>query len=204
MPSERVSVGDQSGGDGGAELARAGVCAVTDELEQSLEKREGSKRGGVRPNSGPKPYGERYKRQIAKTAEIMGKALPEAAQATVDLAKGAYYLMVWNGRTKQYEKPRDQRIADSCVEIGGDMIRVYRELPSIKAIEVIFDRLMGKVPQPVDITIRQAIAEVTEVQALLVRVIEEHVPSEYLTPIREELDRVAEHHSHARTAVGLD
>lgn len=131
----------------------------------------------------------------------MGRMLPEAAQATVDLATGAYYLLVYNPRTKSYEKPRTQKIADDSVEAG--LIKVYRELPNVKAIEIMFERLMGKVPQPVDITVRQAVSDVTEAQAILMRVIEEHVPSEYLAPIREELDRVAEHHHSARAAVGL-
>jgi hypothetical protein len=100
-----------------------------------------------------------------------------------------------------WEKPKSDKVMEGS--LGTGLIRVYREPPSIKAIEIMFDRLMGKVPQPVDITVRQAVAEVTDAQAILMRVIEEHVPSEYLAPIREELDRVAQHHSAARTAVGI-
>lgn len=175
---------------------------MSDEIEQLPEKRQGSKRGGARPNSGPQPYGQRYKRQIAKTADIMGKALPEAAQATVDLATGAYYLMVWNRHTQTYEKPRTKAIADAAVETGSEFIRVYQELPSMKAIEVMYERIMGKVAQPVDITVKRAVAEVISAQDTLMRIIEEHVSDEVLTLIRDDLARVAGHHNAALAAVG--
>lgn len=168
------------------------------------ENQEKPKHGGRRNPPGGRPPNEvKYKAKISKATDIMGRMLPEAAQATVDLATGAYYLMIWNPKTKTYEKPRTAAVADRCVAIGGDMIRVYRELPSAKAIEIMFDRLMGKVPQPIDITTRQAVGDIMEAQRILMRVIEEHVPEEYLATIRAELERVAQHHSDARAAVGL-
>lgn len=177
------------------------------DLETPSDNPEGIKKagngwGGKRAGAGQPPNAQKYKRQIAKATDTMGRMLPEAAAATVDLATGAYYLLVYNPRTKNYEKPRTEEIADSSVEAG--LIKVYRELPNIKAIEVMFERLMGKVPQPVDVTVRQAVADVMEAQEILMRVIEEHVPAEYLPQIRAELDRVARHHSNARAAVGIE
>lgn len=158
--------------------------------------------GGARPRAGRPPNEVKYKTKISKATDIMGRMLPEAAQATVDLATGAYVLLVFNSKKAAWEKPANMRVAQAAVDMGH--FRVYQELPSMRAVEVMFERLMGKVPQPVDITVRQAVSEVTEAQAILLRVIEEHVPSEYLTPIREELERVAQHHSNARTAVGIE
>jgi hypothetical protein len=121
------------------------------------------KRGGLRSPAGGRPPNEvKYKAKISKATDIMGRMLPEAAAATVDLATGAYYMMVWNGRTKQYEKPRTKEMADRAVEAGGELYRVYREMPDIRAVQVMFERLMGKVPQPVDITVKQAVSEVME------------------------------------------
>lgn len=177
---------------------------MTDEFEITLEKSEVIKkqRGGARPGAGQPRNEVKYKAKIAKATDIMGRMLPEAAAATTDLATGAYVLMVYNTKTKKWEKPRTLEIAEKSIDAG--MFRVYQELPDIRAILVMFERLMGKVPQPVDITVRQAVQEVTEAQSILMRVIEEHVPDEYLAPIRFELERVAQHHSEARTAVGLD
>lgn len=175
---------------------------MSDDLELASEKTQSSSWGGARPNPGPKPNAVKYKAKIAKATDIMGRMLPEAAAAVTDLATGAHIILAYNTRTKKWEKPRTLEIAQRAVDT--DMYRVYQELPNPKAIEIMFERLMGKVPQPVDITVRQAVAEVTEAQAILMRVIEEHVPSEYLSPIREELERVAQHHSAARAAVSLD
>lgn len=158
--------------------------------------------GGPRKNQIGRPPNEvKYKGRIAKATDIMGRMLPEAAEATVDLATGAYVLLVYNPRTAQYEKPRTQAITEAAVDAG--LIRVYRELPDIRAIQVMFERLMGKVPQPVDVTVRQAVTDILDAQAILMRVIEEHVPAEYLPQIRAELERVVRHHSAARTAVGV-
>lgn len=177
------------------------MCGVNDLVKPS-ENSEKPKRGGLRSPAGGRPPNEvKYRTKIAKATDIMGRMLPEAAEATVDLATGAYVLLIQN-RKGEWIKPPSQNIAERSVEYG--LFRVYRELPNIKAIEIMFERLMGKVAQPVDITVRQAVADVTEAQAILMRVIEEHVPSEYLSSIREELDRVAQHHSNARTAVGID
>lgn len=157
--------------------------------------------GGARPNSGPKPYAVKYKRQIAKTADIMGRMLPEAAQATVDLATGAYVVLIAD-RHGNYHKPTEKQL-DAALDAGGVYLRVYRELPDVRAIQIMFERLMGKVPQPLDIRVQQAVDDVMQTQAILLRLLEEHVPSEYLAPIRDELGRVAELHRDARTAVGL-
>jgi hypothetical protein len=177
---------------------------VSDEpLVLPPENPEKPKRGGLREPVGGRPRNEvKYKGKIAKATDIMGRMLPEAAAATTDLAKGAYIVMVYNAKAKRWEKPRTLDIAEKSIDAG--LFRIYQELPDIRAIMVMFERLMGKVPQPVDITVRQAVQEVTEAQAILMRVIEEHVPEEHLAPIRLELERVAQHHSEARTAVGID
>lgn len=199
-----IGRGNMAGWEGTGLCATSGGRVVSDDLEQSAKNRKSSSWGGARPRSGPKPYGEQFKREIAKTARIMGKGLPEAATATVDLATGAYYLMVWNGRTKQYEKPRTQAIADNCVEIGGDMIRVYRELPDIRAIQVMYDRIIGKVPQPVDVTVRQAVQEVMQAQEYLILIVERYVPEERLAALGDELASVGELHRSARAAIEIE
>lgn len=174
---------------------------MSDDLVSPQENPQKPKRGGVRPGSGRPPNEVKYKAKIAKATDIMGRMLPEAAAAVTDLATGAYVLMIQN-KKGEWIKPPNQNIAERSIEYG--MFRVYRELPDIRAIQTMFERLMGKVAQPVDVTVRQAVSEVTEAQAILMRVIEEHVPDEYLAPIRAELERVAQHHSEARAAVGID
>lgn len=155
--------------------------------------------GGKRPGAGQPPKEIKYKTKIAKATDIMGRLLPEAAQAVTDLATGAYVLMVQN-KKGEWVKPPNEQIAKMSIEYG--MYRVYREPPDVKAIAIMFERLMGKVPQPVDVTVRQAITSVTESQRILMRVIEEHVPDEYLVPIRAELERVAQLHNEAHAAIG--
>jgi len=158
-------------------------------------------KGGVRPGAGRKPNAVTYKREIAKATDIMGRMLPEAAQATNDLALGAYVLMTFDPRTGQWVRAQSQAVADLAIDSG--MFRVYREPPDIKAITIMFERVMGKVPQPIDVRHQIAIQQVTEAQTILMRVLEEHVPAEYLAPVRAELARVADLHSEARTAVGI-
>jgi hypothetical protein len=165
-----------------------------------VKGRSGS--GGPRPNSGPKPKAVKYKRQIAKATDVMGRMLPEAADAVADLARGAYVILIHDPQTKQWIKPSSQKMVNTAIDMG--VYRIYQELPDVRAIQIVFERLMGKVPQPVDITMREAISDVTESQAILMRVIEEHVPDEYLAPIRAELERVADLHSRARTAIGVE
>lgn len=175
---------------------------MTDNLNSPPENRQHSSWGGARPGTGPKPNAVKYKTRIAKATDIMGRMLPEAAQATTDLATGAYVILVYNMRAKKWEKPRTLDIAKDAVESG--FFRVYQELPDIRAIQVMFERLMGKVPQPVDVTVRQAVAEVVSAQDTLMRIIEEHVSDEVLTLIRDDLDRVAGHHTNALTAIGVE
>lgn len=158
-------------------------------------------KGGVRPGAGRKPNAVTYKREIAKATDILGRMLPEAAEATKDLALGAYVLMTFDPHTGQWVRAKSETVATLAVDSG--MFRVYRELPDIKAITIMFERVMGKVPQPIDVRHQIAIEQVTQAQAILMRVLEEHVPAECLAPIRAELARVAELHSGARTAVGI-
>lgn len=173
------------------------------ELETTPEKSEGIKRrGGARPGAGQPPNAVKYKAKIAKATDIMGRMLPEAAAAITDLATGAHIILAYNTRTKKWEKPRTLEIAQRAVDT--DMYRVYQELPNPKAIEIMFERLMGKVPQPVDITVRQAVAEVISAQDTLMRIIEEHVSDETLALIRDDLARVAGHHNAALAAVGSE
>lgn len=158
--------------------------------------------GGARPGAGRKPNAEKYKRQIAKATDTMGRMLPEAAAATVDLATGIFVLMTLDTRSGEWVKAKTEAVANAAIDAG--LFRVYREPPDIRAIGIMFDRLMGKVAQPIDVRHQLAIENVTEAQQILMRVLEEHVPGEYLAPIRAELARVAELHSGARTAVGID
>lgn len=176
---------------------------MSDEFETGSEKSAGIKRrGGARPGAGQPPNVVKYKAKIAKATDIMGRMLPEAATATVDLATGVYVLLVYNGKTKKWEKPRTLDIAQKAVDSG--FFRVYQEMPNPKAIEIMFERLMGKVPQPVDITVRKAIDHVIDVQSRIMRIIEEHVPDETLAIIRDDIERMAELHQDARATVGIE
>lgn len=157
--------------------------------------------GGTRPGAGRPPNAIKYQRQIAKATDVMGRMLPAAAQATVDLAGGAYVLLVLD-EEGELRKARSQYEFDRAVEDGR--FRVYRELPDVKAIQIMFERLMGKVPQPIDVRYQQALDDVVQTQAILMRLLEEHVPAEALTIIRAELGRVAELHRDARAALGGD
>lgn len=159
------------------------------------------RKGGPQPGSGRPPNEVKYKTKISKATDIMGRMLPEAAQATTDLATGAYVVMVMD-RHGEFHKPTARQL-DAALSAGPQYIRVYRELPDVRAIQIMFERLMGKVPQPLDIRVQQAVSDVMETQSILLRLLEEHVPAEYLAPIRAELGRVAELHRDARTAVGL-
>lgn len=178
--------------------------SVVDDLETTPEKSGGikSQHGGKRPGSGQPPNAVKYKAKIAKATDIMGRMLPEAATATVDLATGAYVILAYNATANKWEKPRTLEIAQQVVDFG--LFRVYQELPNMKAIEVMFERLMGKVVQPVDITVRQAISQVIDSQSRIMRIIEEHATDETLAAIRADIERVVELHQDARAAVGIE
>ncbi len=161
------------------------------------------KSGGRRENQpGRPPNAVKYKAKISRATDIMGRMLPEAAQATVDLAIGLYVLMISDG-LGGFVPPRTEAQVQAALKGGPALYRVYRQAPDIRAIQVMFERVAGKVPQPLDVRHQLAVEKITEAQTILMRVLEEHVPGEYLPAIRAELARVADLHSDARTAVGV-
>jgi hypothetical protein len=159
--------------------------------------------GGNRRGAGRKPNAVVYKQEITKATDILGRMLPEAALAVRDLALGARVIMVPRADGLGWEKPASDAQMRAAIERGEGAFLVYRELPDIKALALMFERVAGKVPQPIDVRHQLAIEHVTEAQTILMRVLEEHVPAEYLAPVRAELARVADLHSEARTAVGV-
>ena len=148
------------------------------------------KKRGHRPPSAR----TRWKRATVAAKDKLADRLGEVADAALDLALGAHVVLVQNARGEWKKPPSDQAV-EIALAVGA--VRVYRELPDPRGIALCFERVMGKEAQPVDLEITEIVKHVTADQRALIRILEEHVPEEYLEPIRAELQRIRGHHRQA-------
>lgn len=129
----------------------------------------------------------------------MASKLQPVTQGLVDAASGRYILMI---QTEiGWQRVKDEKQAHDAIDTGYP-VRVYLEDPDIRAGLEILERIMGKVPQEMNAEVRHVIEQSVEDQAIIVRILEEHVPAEYLTPVLAELRRVREHHREAAQLIG--
>jgi hypothetical protein len=159
------------------------------------EPTEQPKKRGHRPPSAR----TRWKRATVAAKDKLADRLGEVADAALDLALGAHVVLVQNARGEWKKPPSDQAV-EIALSVGA--VRVYRELPDPRGIALCFERVMGKEAQPVDVEITEIVKHVTEDQRALIRVLEEHVPEEYLEPVLAEFRRIRGHHRAAAQLVG--
>jgi hypothetical protein len=162
-------------------------------MAQPNEQPTQPKKRGHRPPSAR----TRWKRATVAAKDKLADRLGEVADAALDLALGAYVVLIQDSKGS-WKKPPSDRALDIALDV--EAVRVYRELPDPRGIALVFERVMGREAQPIDVEVTQVIKYLTADQATLIRILEEHVPEEYLEPVLAELRRVREHHREA-TAV---
>jgi hypothetical protein len=145
--------------------------------------------------AGPKTV---YRREIRAATARMGAGLLDVTDALMDLARGHHILLIRTDVGWAKAETREQ--FDAALAVGAEAYRVYREAPNLGAIQTVWERVGGRVPQPVDVEVRQLIVHITEDHAALARILQEYVPAEYLEPVLAELERVE---GRRRAAAGL-
>jgi hypothetical protein len=114
----------------------------------------------------------------------------QAVSRWLKLPEGAEYRAWLERQRKGRIYALSAREIERRMELGplpmGDLLAVWK----------------GAMPsEPREIIVRRAVEDTLEAQSILVRLLEEHVPREYLAPILAELGRVREHHRAARDAL---
>lgn len=144
----------------------------------------------------PKPK-TLYVNEIRAATATMAGALQESTNGLVDKARGLHVLMIRNiagfwqmpGGDVARKLTEDPAYLASLFEAGA--ARVYVQEPDLDAIKVLHDRVMGKVPTMIEMQVKKSAEQIQMDHATLARVIQEHVPSEYLDPVIAELERIA-------------
>lgn len=141
----------------------------------------------------------KFKREIAAAAQLMAANLTPVTQTLIDAARGHHVLLLQTA-TGWRRVTTEQQATDALA--SGYPLRVYLTDPDVRAGLEVLRRVMGEVPQQVNHEVRHLIEQTVEDQAILVRILEEHVPAESLAPVLAELRRVREHHREAARLVG--
>jgi hypothetical protein len=134
----------------------------------------------------------RYKRQIAAARDHFADGLRDATAAAMDLARGCYVVLLRDERSRKWVKPPSVEAVEHAIELAPHTVRVYRQPPDLGAIQLVWERVAGKVPQPHEHEVRQLIVAITEDHAALAEIIRRHIPAEYLAPVAAELERLEE------------
>jgi hypothetical protein len=149
-------------------------------------------KGGYIPGSGRKPGAEtRYRRQIAAARDHFADGLLDATEAAMDLARGAYVVLMRDERARKWVKPPSVEDVEHALALAPHTIRVYQQAPDLGAIQLVWERVAGKVPQPHEHEVRQLILQITEDHATIAEIIRRHVPPASLAPVVDELERLA-------------
>lgn len=134
-----------------------------------------------------------YAREMAQARANFGHALVPVSNHAIDLATGVYCFALLDMKTGAYKPPPADADPAVLLALGEPLVRVYRTPPDLAAITLVIERIMGKVPVPVDVKMERAISQVKADHALIARVLQEHVPPDALGPVVAELERVARH-----------
>jgi hypothetical protein len=149
------------------------------------------------PTGRPATPKARHEREIKAAIATMAAALDDTTDALVAQARGLPVLLVRNIAGLWSAPPADvaRKLAedpaylDALLQAGA--ARVYVREPDLDAIRVLHDRVMGKVPSIMELQVKRTTEQVQADHATIARVIQEHVPSEYLGPVITELERIA-------------
>jgi hypothetical protein len=133
-----------------------------------------------------------YKREIAAARKHFADGLLDATEAAMDLARGAYIVLIRDERARKWVKPPSVEDVDNALALAPHTVRVYQQPPDLGAIQLVWERVAGKVPQPHEHEVRQLIVAITEDHAALAEIIRRHIPPESLPAIRDELVQLDE------------
>jgi hypothetical protein len=149
--------------------------------------------GGARPGAGRKPTANgRYKREIAAARQHFAGGLLDATEAAMDLARGCYVVLIRDERARKWVKPPSVEAVEHAIELAPHTVCVYQQPPDLGAIQLVWERVAGKVSQPHEHEVRQLIVAITEDHAALAEILRRHIPAEYLAPVAAELERLEE------------
>lgn len=150
------------------------------------------------PNGRPPSPVTLYQREVDEALAKMGGALVETTERLIDLAKGLHVLKIIDVASGQWRLAEGEQAQKLIAEphvvealVAGGMARVYVQPPDLAAIKSLHDRVMGKVPTIIELDVRQRLEQTQADHAMIARVIQEHVPDEYLGPVIAELERIA-------------
>lgn len=150
---------------------------------------------------------EERKRLARESLDSMAQDLDGARVALTDLALGHRVVLVYDARQRKHIEPtpeqaqalrEDESLLPALVETG--QARVYLKSPDVTAIKLLMGYVMGQVPTPTEVTLRDELLQAREDHALLARALREYVPAQYLAPVSAELRRIAGHHGEEEPA----
>jgi phosphoribosylanthranilate isomerase len=144
------------------------------------------------PDGRPPKRETLYKREIKAARDLFGAGLLDATEAAMDLARGAYIVLLRDERSRRWVKPPSLEAVEHALALAPHTVRVYRQPPDLGAIQLVWERVAGKVPQPHEHEVRQLIVQITEDHAAIAEIIRRHIPTEYLAPVAAELERLEE------------
>lgn len=157
--------------------------------------------------SGRKPTDlGRYRREILAAKDKLGDQIVALTDKVLDRAHGLHVLLAVDdkGNALPLDDASAKRVAEDpaflAKLLAENVVRVYTRPPDLAAIQIAYERIMGKVPQQVNIEVKQTIQRIIEDQETLVRLLEQHVPQESLAPLLESLRRIRGDH---RAASGI-
>lgn len=157
--------------------------------------RPGAGRKRVRPLSPRELYGE----QIDGALELLAQEVRAVAQAASDLAKGEYIVLA-RDRHGNWKRPPDVHSAQAAVEL--ELHRVYQRSPSVEAIRVVFDRVLGKVGGHMDERVKNAALDGYTLIEGLIDVIEDVCTPEQRAAIHERVGAIADEIRQNRAILG--
>lgn len=134
----------------------------------------------------------RYKRQIQESRDHFADGLLDATEAAMDLARGAYVVLLRDERSRKWVKPPSVEAVEHAIELAPHTVRVYQQPPDLGAIQLVWERVAGKVPQPHEHEVRQLILQITEDHSAVAEIIRRYIPAEHLPALRADLDELDE------------
>lgn len=148
-------------------------------------------KGGARAGAGRKPtIAAQYKNEIVAARQHMANGLVKTAENITEAAKGSFVLLIRGPLGVGWVRATTDEQIDAALAGGEPFYRIARQDPDLRAAALVFDRIMGKVPIPIDVELRHVIEEATAGQDAIARILQEHIPSEYLAPVHEHLERI--------------
>lgn len=149
---------------------------------------------GVVTNPDGRPPGPKtaYKREIKAARDVFGAGLLDATEAAMDLARGAYIVLLRDERARKWVRPPSLEDVDNALALAPHTVRVYRQPPDLGAIQLVWERVAGKVPQPHEHEVRQLILQITEDHSAVAEIIRRYIPAEHLPALRADLDELDE------------